>query len=58
MPTKKPLVSFVIPPELLDTVDDFRFDHRFRSRGAAIVWLLTWALKKRPKPPDQRVRRA
>ncbi len=44
------LIHFVIPPELLKRIDDFRFAHRFPSRAAAIKWLLEWALDQNPNP--------
>jgi hypothetical protein len=50
MPSEKPLLSFVVNPELLKRLDDFRFKHRFESRAAAIKWLLGWALDQKPKP--------
>ena len=45
----KPLLNFLIEPELLERVDDFRFKNRFQTRAAAIKWLLDWALKQKPK---------
>lgn len=48
--TDKPLLNFVIAPDLLKRLDDFRFKHRFPSRAAAIKWLLDWALKQKPEP--------
>lgn len=44
MPIKKPFLSFVIDPDLLRSVDDFRFERRFSSRAAAILWLIRRAL--------------
>ena len=46
----KPMLTFVIEPDLLKRLDDFRFKHRFPSRAAAIKWLLIFALDQRPKP--------
>jgi hypothetical protein len=46
----KPYLNFVIDPELLKRLDDFRFRHRFPTRAAAIKWLLDWALKQKPAP--------
>ncbi len=48
MASDKPFLSFVIEPELLKRLDDFRFKNRFESRAAAIKWLLSWALDQRP----------
>lgn len=50
MATDKPMLTFVIEPELLAALDDFRFAHRFPSRAAAIKWLLRWALEKKAEP--------
>jgi hypothetical protein len=54
MSTEKPFLSFVIEPELLKRLDDFRFKQRFASRAAAIKWLLGWALKQSPKVETQK----
>ena len=52
MTTNKPFLNFVIEPELLRKIDDFQFENRFKSRAAAIKWLLDWALKQNPKAKD------
>ena len=51
MGTDKPILNFVIEPDLLKRVDDFRFKHRFPTRAAAIKWLLDWGLNQKPAPP-------
>jgi hypothetical protein len=53
MPEKpeKPLLNFLIEPDLLKRVDDFRFKNRFESRAATIKWLLAWALDQKPAMP-------
>jgi hypothetical protein len=56
MGSEKPFLSFVIEPELLQKIDDFRFKHRFPARAAAIKWLLEWALAQKPKPDIPRSR--
>ncbi len=48
-PSEKPYLNFVIDPELLKRLDDFRFQNRFATRAAAIKWLLTWALDQAPR---------
>ena len=53
MSTDKPLLNFVIEPELLKRLDDYRFKHRFDSRAAAIKWLLDAALKAKLAPKDE-----
>ena len=50
MATDKPVMNFVIKPELLKRVDDFRFKQRFASRAAAIKWLLEAALDAKLAP--------
>ena len=47
-PSEKPYLNFVIEPELLKRIDDFRFTQRFPTRAAAIKWLLDWALDQKP----------
>ena len=47
---KPQLLNFVIDRRLLSKIDDFRFEHRFPSRAAAIKWLLEWSLSQNPKP--------
>jgi hypothetical protein len=49
----KPYLNFVIEPELLKRLDDFRFKHRFNTRAAAIKWLLDWALRQKPAPEEK-----
>lgn len=49
----KPLLNFLVEPELLKRLDDFRFKHRFDSRAAAIKWLLEAALKAGLKPEKE-----
>ena len=48
MGSEKPFLSFVIDPDLLKRLDDFRFEQRFATRAAAIKWLLAWALDQKP----------
>lgn len=45
----KNFLHFMIPDELLERVDAFRFKHRFLSRSATIIWLIEWALKQKPE---------
>lgn len=58
MPTEKPLVGLNVEQSLLDRIDDFRFEHRFPSRAAAIKWLLEWALEQHPQPPNSHALRS
>lgn len=47
---KKPLVNILMEPEFLARIDDFRFTHRFKSRAAAMKYLIDWALVRAPEP--------
>lgn len=44
MGTKKPILNFVVDQDLLQRIDDFRFQNRFDTRAASVKWLLDWAL--------------
>ena len=45
MPSDKPLINFVVDPELLERIDEFRFANRFSSRAAAIKYLISSGLE-------------
>jgi len=47
---EKSFLHFIVAPELLRRIDDFRFANRFPTRAAAIVWLIEAALKSKLKP--------
>ena len=49
MPTEKPKIIFVADDDLLERLDDFRFENRINSRSEAIRRLLKEALKKYEK---------
>jgi metal-responsive CopG/Arc/MetJ family transcriptional regulator len=49
MPTEKPKIIFVADNDLLERLDDFRFDNRINTRSEAIRRLLDEALKKYEK---------
>jgi metal-responsive CopG/Arc/MetJ family transcriptional regulator len=60
MPNEKdPRVILPMPRELLQAVDDFRFDNRFDSRAEAIRQLLQLGLNAAAKtePPKRQARR-
>ena len=46
MPSNKPFLNFVIEPELLKKIDNYRFENRFQTRAAAIKHLLKIALEQ------------
>jgi metal-responsive CopG/Arc/MetJ family transcriptional regulator len=46
MPTEKPKIIFVADDDLLERLDDYRYENRIPSRSEAIRKLLNEALKK------------
>jgi len=46
MPTKKPILNFVVDEELLKRIDDYRFENRINSRSEAVRSLIKEGLKK------------
>lgn len=53
MPTEKPKILFVADNNLVERIDDFRFDNRINSRSEAIRRLIEEALKKYEKNKDK-----
>ncbi len=49
MPKDEKLVHILLPMELVNKIDDYRFDQRFESRSAAVRYLLEYAVKQNPK---------
>jgi metal-responsive CopG/Arc/MetJ family transcriptional regulator len=45
MPTNKPILTFAADKELLERINDFRFDNRIETRSEAIRMLVEKALK-------------
>jgi hypothetical protein len=50
MPSDRQLLNFIVEKDLLNRLDDFRFQNRFATRAGAIKWLLDWALEQGAKP--------
>jgi metal-responsive CopG/Arc/MetJ family transcriptional regulator len=48
--SEKPILNFVVDRELLERLDEFRFENRFDSRAQAVKWLLDYALAQKPYP--------
>ena len=48
MASDRQLLNFIVEKDLLNRLDDFRFQNRFATRSGAIKWLLNWALVKNP----------
>jgi len=49
MATKKPQILLTLDKDLLERIEDFRFDNRVNTRSEAIRRLLEEALKKYEK---------
>ena len=47
--TDTSLVHVRLDEELLERIDNFRFENRFEDRTRAIRWLLKWALNNSGK---------
>ena len=47
MPSKKPQILLVVDEELLEQIDDYRFDNRIGSRSEAVRQLIKTGLKKK-----------
>jgi metal-responsive CopG/Arc/MetJ family transcriptional regulator len=45
MPTEKPILTFAVDEELLERLNDFRFENRIETRSEAIRMLVEKALK-------------
>jgi hypothetical protein len=50
MSAERQLLNFIVEKDLLNRLDDFRFQNRFATRAGAIKWLLGWALEQGAKP--------
>lgn len=51
MPSNKPKMLFVLEQELIDRIDDYRFDNRINSRAEAIRRLIEAGLKAESSKP-------
>jgi metal-responsive CopG/Arc/MetJ family transcriptional regulator len=49
MPTKQPVVTMIFPKELLERVEDYRYENRIPSRTEALRQLLEKGLKQYEK---------
>jgi len=49
MPTEKPILTFAVDQELLERINDFRFDNRIENRSEAIRLLVEKGLKEYEK---------
>ena len=53
MPTKKPKILLTLDDDILERIDDFRFENRINSRSEAVRRLIEDALKKYQKSPKK-----
>jgi metal-responsive CopG/Arc/MetJ family transcriptional regulator len=44
------MINFVMDPKLIDQVDDFWHEHKFKSRAATITWMIQYTLEQKPVP--------
>lgn len=54
MPSEKPHIVFVADEDLLNRIEDFRFDNRISSRSEAIRMLVEAGLKTKPKKQEKK----
>ena len=46
MPTDKPRITVVVDDEMLQQIEDFRFENRYPSRSATMVELIRLGIEK------------
>jgi Arc/MetJ-type ribon-helix-helix transcriptional regulator len=51
---KNKMINIAIPESLLERVEDFRFEQRFKTRAEAIRYLMEWALDRNPQKPNKK----
>jgi metal-responsive CopG/Arc/MetJ family transcriptional regulator len=60
MPTEKPRYTIIVDDDLLERIDDFRFENRYASRSAATLELIKRGLEvmenEEPQKPSKRVK--
>lgn len=54
MEDKNKMINIAIPESLLERVEDFRFEQRFKTRAEAIRYLMEWALDRNPQKPNKK----
>ena len=47
---EKTILNFMATKKLIEKLDNYRFEMRFKTRAEAVRFLLEWALKQNPKP--------
>lgn len=46
MPTEKPRITVVVDDDMMQQIEDFRFENRFPSRSAAMVELIRLGIEQ------------
>ncbi len=54
MTTKKPVLTFAAEKELLERINDYRFDNRIETKSEAIRLLVEKGLKEYEKKPKKK----
>jgi len=55
MPTEKPILTFAVDENLMERINDFRFDNRIETRSEAIRMLVEKGLEDYEKQKKKRV---
>ncbi len=55
MPTEKPILTFAVDEDLMERINDFRFDNRIETRSEAIRMLVEKGLEDYKKRKKKRV---
>jgi len=54
MPTKKPIVTLAVDKELLERINDYRFENRIETKSEAIRLLVDKSLKEYEKKKQKK----
>lgn len=53
MPTEKPRITFALDEDVLERLNDYKFQHRYKNQSQAIIALIETGLKKINAPTEQ-----
>ena len=54
MPTEKPRYTIIVDEEVLQKIDDFRFENRYPSRSAATLELIRLGMEQIKKEREEK----
>ncbi len=54
MPTEKPRYTIIVDEELLEKIDDFRFENRYPSRSSATIELIRLGIEALTQSKNQK----